>query len=61
MKNLKTTLALFVFVLALTSVNVNATTTNLQDTKNTTVQTLAEDGPGEQMNEVEERGEEDEI
>ncbi len=56
MKNLKNILALFVLTLAFYPANANATTSNSQTA---TITTMAEDGPGNQGNEVSQRDDED--
>jgi len=58
MKNLKNILALAVLSLAFYSVNAAATTSNTSEIA--TINTFAEDGPGNQSNDVLERGDEDE-
>jgi len=56
MKNYKNILAILVLSIALYSVNASATTNN---SETAAFETLAEDGPGDQGNEVEERGDDD--
>jgi len=52
MKNYKNILAILVLSIALYSVNASATTNN---SETATFETLAEDGPGDQGNDVEQR------